>query len=43
VPAINNLRFFVSGVAQGQSSQFRGRDFDQIPTFVLGHRHHHHR
>ena len=36
VPAITNLRFFVSGVVQGQTSQFRGRGFDQIPTFVLG-------
>jgi Carboxypeptidase regulatory-like domain/TonB-dependent Receptor Plug Domain len=36
VPAINNLRFFVSSVIQGQSSQFRGTGFDQIPTFTLG-------
>jgi Carboxypeptidase regulatory-like domain/TonB-dependent Receptor Plug Domain len=46
VPGIHNLRFFVSGVAQGQATQFPGvdplepgvgrRGFDQIPTFVMG-------
>jgi Carboxypeptidase regulatory-like domain/TonB-dependent Receptor Plug Domain len=36
VPAINNLRFFVSSVIEGQSSQFRGVGFDKIPTFTLG-------
>ena len=36
VPAINNLRFFVSSVVQGQVTQFRGMDFDKLPTFVLG-------
>ncbi|HEY6061007.1 MAG TPA: TonB-dependent receptor, partial [Gemmatimonadales bacterium] len=36
IPIINNLRFFVSSVVQGQASRFRGRGFEKIPTFVLG-------
>jgi carboxypeptidase family protein/TonB-dependent receptor-like protein len=36
VPGIGKLRFFVSGIAQGQASQFRGVGFEKIPTFVLG-------
>ncbi|HEY6110484.1 MAG TPA: carboxypeptidase regulatory-like domain-containing protein, partial [Gemmatimonadales bacterium] len=36
IPGINNLRFFVSSVVQGQSSRFRGRGFEQIPTYVVG-------
>ncbi|MGE5743098.1 MAG: carboxypeptidase regulatory-like domain-containing protein, partial [Gemmatimonadota bacterium] len=36
IPMINNLRFFVSSVVQGQTSRFRGTGFDKIPTFTLG-------
>jgi len=36
IPGINNLRFFVSSVVQGQTSRFFGKGFDQIPTFTLG-------
>ena len=36
IPGISNLRFFVSSVVQGQSSRFRGKGFEQIPTYVLG-------
>jgi hypothetical protein len=36
VPAIPNLRFFLSGVAQGQLSGFGASDQDKVPTYVLG-------
>lgn len=36
IPAINNLRFFVSSVVQGQTSRFRGTGFDNVPSYVLG-------
>ncbi|HYS21637.1 MAG TPA: TonB-dependent receptor [Gemmatimonadales bacterium] len=34
IPRIANLRFFVSGVLQGQVSPFRGSGWDQVPTYV---------
>jgi hypothetical protein len=35
VPILSNLRFFASGVLQGQVSPFRGKGWDQVPTFVM--------
>ena len=36
IPAVANLRFFVSGVVQGQVSAFGASGQDKIPTYVLG-------
>ena len=36
VPAVPNLRFFVSGVVQGQVAAFGASGQDKIPTYVLG-------
>jgi hypothetical protein len=36
IPAVNNLKFFVSGVLQGQLSQTTGLGQNHIPTYVLG-------
>jgi len=36
IPGVNNLKFFVSGVVQGQLSQLTGLGQNKIPTFVLG-------
>ncbi len=35
-PITGNLRFFVSGVVQGQVAQFIGNGWDQVPTYVMG-------
>ncbi len=35
IPSIANLRFFASGILQGQVSPFRGSGWDQIPTYVV--------
>jgi len=35
-PIAGNLRFFVSGVLQGQVSQFIGAGWDQVPTYLMG-------
>ena len=35
IPSISNLRFFASGVLQGQVSPFRGKGWDQVPTYVV--------
>jgi Carboxypeptidase regulatory-like domain/TonB-dependent Receptor Plug Domain len=36
VPILSNLRFFVSGVLEGQQSPFRGTGWDKVPTYVMG-------
>ena len=36
IPGMNNLKFFVSGVMQGQLSQTTGLGQNDVPTFVLG-------
>jgi hypothetical protein len=36
IPKITNLTFFLSGVAQGQLSDFRGFGQDKNPTYVMG-------
>ncbi len=36
VPKVNNLRWFLSGIVQGQSSAFIGKDADSVPRFVMG-------
>jgi hypothetical protein len=35
IPNINNLRFFVSGVLQGQVSPYRGTGWENVPTYVV--------
>src|SRR5713226_5377353 len=35
IPSIANLRFFASGILQGQVSPFRGKGWDQVPTYVV--------
>ncbi len=35
-PIFGNLTFFVGGTITGQKSAFFGKDFDQIPSYVLG-------
>ncbi|HTR21146.1 MAG TPA: carboxypeptidase regulatory-like domain-containing protein [Gemmatimonadales bacterium] len=34
-PITGNLRFFVSGVLQGQVAQFLGSGWDQVPTYAM--------
>lgn len=36
IPILSNLRFFVSGVLEGQTSPFRGTGWDKVPTYVMG-------
>ena len=36
IPILNNLRFFVSGVLEGQVTDFRAKGADQVPVFTLG-------
>jgi len=35
IPIVNNLRFFLSGVVQGQQSRFQGKGADSVPTYVV--------
>src|SRR5216117_340185 len=35
VPNVKNLRWFGSAVVQGQSSDFRGKDADTVPVFIV--------
>ncbi|MEE8193470.1 MAG: carboxypeptidase regulatory-like domain-containing protein, partial [Gemmatimonadales bacterium] len=35
-PIFGNLTFFVGGTLQGQQSDFRGKGWDEVPTYVLG-------
>src|SRR5438128_1817857 len=35
IPNVNNLRFFVSGILQGQVSAFRGTGWDNVPRYVV--------
>jgi Carboxypeptidase regulatory-like domain/TonB-dependent Receptor Plug Domain len=35
IPILKNLRFFVSGVVQGQVSPFRGSGWNNVPTYVM--------
>jgi hypothetical protein len=36
IPLLRNLRFFASGVLQGQVSPFRGSGWNKVPTYVMG-------
>lgn len=35
-PIFGNLTFFVGGTLSGQQSDFRGKGWDEVPTYVLG-------
>ena len=36
IPIIQNLRFFLSGTLSGQKSPFRGRGWEDVPTYTVG-------